>query len=232
MGAAGQILLDVLLTGVLVAGWTQREELGALARRLYILSYARASAALEHLQTSRVADVLVRFKASQALFAALELSVFELLSLRGPTSAAELVEDMGASEIESSSGADALAALLDALVELGLVERSHPVAQVVDEFENQLGAPLYSNSAAAERLLCRASPRNILAEARALRHDSARWSELADAVRFCAVRPPAERHETRDSAASEGAASDEEASVMSRLPRTTVDWVMDAYMRT
>lgn len=85
-----------------------------------------------------VLDLLVAFRRSKAMFAAVELGVFDALDPR-PKTAAALAEELHAS-------ADALSRLLDACVGMGLLV---------------FGPGGYANTPAATAFLCRASPRRL-----------------------------------------------------------------------
>lgn len=136
----------------------------------------RAWARLCQLRDREVHVLLGRYKQSQIVFAALDLGMFDLLSFRGPASAADLAEDMAG---ESPPSTGAIAALLEALVAQGLVVRSLP------DSSGAGGGCLYANAPATSRLLCQASASNILAEAMLLQAEYPLWSELAEAVLAC-----------------------------------------------
>jgi len=85
-----------------------------------------------------ILDLLIAFRRSKAMFAAVSLGVFDALE-HGPKTAAAL-----AGEIKAN--ADALGQLLDACVGMGLL---------------QLGPSGYANTAAASAFLCRHSSRRL-----------------------------------------------------------------------
>lgn len=110
---------------------------------------------------SPVLDLLEAFRRSQAMFAALELGVFDRLAA-GPAALPELARALG-------TDPDALARLLDACVALGLLTRD---------------GPRYANAAAADAYLTSHSPLRLTGYAR---YSAAvlwqLWAHLPDAVR-------------------------------------------------
>jgi acetylserotonin N-methyltransferase len=108
-----------------------------------------------------VAELLMAFRRSKVMFAAVTLGVFDRLAA-GPATTAELARDLGAN-------ADALGRLLDACVSLHLLTRQ---------------GPGYANTPAAAAYLCGQSPRRLTGY---IHYSDAvgwkLWGNLADAVR-------------------------------------------------
>jgi acetylserotonin N-methyltransferase len=114
-----------------------------------------------HPDPAPIIDLIEAFRRSQTMFAALSLGVFDALHL-APADAATLAERLPAHP-------GALERLLDGCAALGLVEKLDGV---------------YSNSSAAERYLCAASPHSLRGYVQ-YSHDALypMWEHLADAVR-------------------------------------------------
>lgn len=200
--ALGRALLKAAIVGTACAVWSRRADVAALASKVRARLRLEVERLARRMAQERVFGTLGRFKELQAVFAAIDLSVFDLLALRGPTSLADLVEDMGQDESGATVNADAVASLLDVLVQAGLVSRSKAGRRTV-----------YANSAAAARLLCRSSAENALASAASLREVCSQWSELSEALRAAPMRtgePQLERS-------------------LANVAPSPLDWVMHAY---
>src|SRR5262249_28794847 len=114
-----------------------------------------------HPDPAPIIELIEAFRRSQTMFTALSLGVFEALHA-APGDAASLASRVGAH-------AGALARLLDGCAALGLLEKREGI---------------YSNSPAAERYLCAASPHSLRGYVQ-YSHDAlyAMWAHLDDAVR-------------------------------------------------
>src|SRR5262249_43079760 len=108
-----------------------------------------------------ILDLIMAFRRSKAMFAAVALGVFDALS-SGPREAEELAQELRADR-------GALGQLLDACVGLGLLARHQSC---------------YANTPAAAAYLCRTSPRRLTVYVGYSNYVLWRlWANLEDAVR-------------------------------------------------
>lgn len=208
-------LVDAAIVCVAYALWTRRVDLRAFAFELYARICARIDRAMQQSAQQRVFNVLAQFKAPHVVFAAVDLCIFDLLSLRGPTSLTDLIDDMGPDEQGEMISVDAIGALMDALISLGLVHRSRADCLPLAPPGQQGGRSVYTNSAAAAKLLCRSSAQNILSEVLCLREECSRWSELSEALRTAPSRRPPPNMS---------------ADAACEIAPSPLNWVMDAWL--
>lgn len=114
--------------------------------------------------------VIEGFGRFHVLVSALELDVFDTLARRGPSSAAELAEDIGASEPH-------LATLLEGVVATGLLDRRHGLFELNDT---------------ARRYLLSDSPASMAALIPVAPGPLANWSRLTETVRHGTPAEPIE----------------------------------------
>ncbi len=123
-----------------------------------------------------VLDLLVAFRRSKTMFAAVSLGVFDSLA-SGPKTLAELAGEL-------QSDADALERLLDACVGLELLQRAADVSPPVTSCATDHTAKRYENTPSAAAYLCENSPHRLTGY---LNYSNTvmwkLWEHLEDAVR-------------------------------------------------